>query len=276
MQPGQPGGDVFDTGIGGGVEASAERAGLGGSGLGGEAEQVEVPVRQVRGSGIQLLQPGKPAAPHSRRLVHQPGHADAVREVLTDQQPVQRGDRFVKTAAAGGGDLITGVDRGAFPRCDEEVQHVRQPQGIDGDVKRLPRQGFDLQRPKVGGKDEVQLRAVTRFEEIGCEVSVHQEDPRAEEAGQQDGLAGVGGHEDLDRPGVTHLPFYVLGCGAQVRECFWGNPCSSAEQLRPADLLDPPDQPEDHEQERREAADRQKTSQAQRHEQPGPDKQNGC
>jgi hypothetical protein len=276
VQPGQPGGDVFDTGIGGGVEASAERAGLGGSGLGGEAEQAEVPVGQVRGSGIQLLQPGKPATPHCRRLVHQPGHADAVGEVLTDQQPVQRGDRFVKTAAAGRSDLITGVDRCAFPRCDKEVQHVRQPQGIDGDVKRLPRQGFDFQRPEVGGKDEVQLRAVTRFEEIGHEVSVHQEGPRAEEAGQQDGLAGVAGHEDLDWPGVTHLPFYVLGCSAQNRECLRGDLCSSTEQLRPENLLDPPDRSEDHDQGRREAADRQKTGQAQHHEQPGPDKQNGC
>ena len=86
--------DLPDIEFGAALQACAEGPGLVRGRLTGEAEQVQIPVGHERGAGIQLLHPGEPANPDGHRLVHQSGDADAVREVLPDQQPVQGDDRF--------------------------------------------------------------------------------------------------------------------------------------------------------------------------------------
>jgi hypothetical protein len=180
---------------------------------------------------------------------------------------------MIEAAATCGGDLIAGINGGTLPRCDEEVQYPRQMEGVDGDEERRPRQGLDLQPAEKGRQDEVQLRPVSRLDQIGDEVSFHQENVCAEEAGEPHRVLGVRDDEDFNWPGITHLLLHFASCCAQYRESLWRDPRSCTEQACPVNLHRPPDRPESQKQastedgKRADAARTQQYDQAEAHEQ---------
>ena len=143
-------------------------------------------------------------------------------------------------------------------------------------MRRGARQGLDLQLAEKGRQDEVQLRPVSRLDQIGDEVSLHQENVRAEEAGEPRRLLGVRDDEDFNRPGIADLPSHFEGGCAQYREGLWRDPGGRAEQFCPVNLHRPPHQPESHKQASSQGGKRDDAGQTQQHDQAEAHEQDRC
>jgi len=125
----------------------------------------------------QLRQPRQPPASHRGRLVQDALDGQPRAQVLAHQQPVHRPCGGPDIAAAGGGDLITGLRGGPQVRGKEGLEELQRVDHRDGQEDRRQPLVPGLQLADVPTDQVGELRVPLLIQQLGRQVALNLDEP---------------------------------------------------------------------------------------------------